>query len=173
MSLLLDLSRLRGGAERVTRRIDASEFGGGDDQFRVDGPVELDVEVQKDAAKVRLTGHLSATLMTECSRCVEPFAIPVDARVDSLFLPAADNTGGPDDEVASEQLAVSFYKEDVIDLGEVVRELIYLALPMKPLCQPECRGLCPVCGVNRNRETCACRVEWVDPRLEGLRRLVQ
>jgi uncharacterized protein len=52
-----------------------------------------------------------------------------------------------------------------------MREQFYLALPMKPLCRPDCQGLCPVCGKNRNVETCACQSEWVDPRMEALRRL--
>ena len=57
----------------------------------------------------------------------------------------------------------------MIDLGEVMREQFYLALPMKPLCREDCQGLCPVCGINRNRETCTCQAEWVDPRLEAVR----
>jgi uncharacterized protein len=52
-----------------------------------------------------------------------------------------------------------------------MREQFYLALPMKPLCREDCKGLCPICGVNRNRETCSCRSEWVDPRMEALRKL--
>ena len=50
-----------------------------------------------------------------------------------------------------------------------MREQFYLALPMKPLCREDCRGLCPVCGINRNRETCSCQATWVDPRLEALK----
>ena len=73
-------------------------------------------------------------------------------------------------EVKDDDLNVSFYKDDQIDLGEVMREQFYLALPMKPLCREDCRGLCPVCGVNRNRESCTCQAEWVDPRMDALRR---
>ena len=61
----------------------------------------------------------------------------------------------------------------VIDLGEVMREQFFLALPMKPLCRPECKGLCPICGANRNRQECGCREEWVDPRLAGLKNLLK
>jgi len=54
-----------------------------------------------------------------------------------------------------------------------MREQFFLALPMKPLCREDCKGLCPVCGINRNRETCTCQSEWVDPRLEPLRHLTR
>ena len=68
---------------------------------------------------------------------------------------------------------MSHYKDDVIDLGEVMREQFFLALPMKPLCRPDCKGLCPICGANRNRQQCECREEWVDPRLAGLKNLLK
>lgn len=171
MAMLLDLSRFRGGADHVERRFDPSAFVGKDDEFRVVGPVELVADVRKDAQKVRLVGRVKATLELDCSRCLEPFTVPVDAPFDALFLPASENAGDAEREVEEEDLGVSFYKEDVIDLGEVMREQFYLALPMKPLCREDCQGLCPVCGKNRNREPCSCQVEWVDPRLEPLRKL--
>ena len=73
--------------------------------------------------------------------------------------------------IEEDDLGVSYYKDETIDLGEVVREQFYLALPMKPLCRETCKGLCPVCGANRNRETCTCETTWVDPRLEALKAL--
>ena len=74
-------------------------------------------------------------------------------------------------EVGEDDLGVSYYKDDAVDLSEIVREQFYLALPMKPLCREDCKGLCPVCGKNRNREACTCQSEWVDPRLEPLKNL--
>ena len=171
MSMLFDLSRLRTGVDRLTRRFQPEEFGPADEEFRIAAPVDLDVQVHKDANKVRLTGRVRTTLQLACSRCLEPFDVPVDSPIDALFLPSAANVGEGEREIESEDLGVSYYKNDAIDLGEVMREQFYLALPMKPLCQPDCRGLCPVCGVNRNRETCSCQAEWVDPRFEALKRL--
>jgi uncharacterized protein len=171
MSMLLDLSRLKTGVDRLARRFQPEEFGQPEEEFRVVAPVGLDIEVHKDANKVRLTGRLTTRLQLACSRCLEPFEVPVDSPIDVLFLPAAANVGSGEEEVASEDLGVSFYKDDTIDLGDVMREQFFLSLPMKPLCQPECRGLCPECGINRNRETCACQTEWVDPRFEALKRL--
>jgi uncharacterized protein len=74
-------------------------------------------------------------------------------------------------EVAADELGLTEYSGDAIDLGQMMREQFYLALPMKPLCMPDCKGLCPVCGKNRNRETCSCESTWVDPRFEVLRNL--
>jgi uncharacterized protein len=139
--------------------------------------VVLGADLRKDARKVRLVGRVVATLECDCSRCLEPFPVPVDAAFDVMFLPAEANVagasrGGSDvEEVREDDLGVSFYRDETIDLGELMREQFYLALPMKPLCREDCQGLCPVCGINRNRDTCSCRSEWVDPRMEALRNL--
>ena len=180
--MLLDLSRLRGGVERVDRRIEPAAFESAAGDFTVVSPASLSGEVRKDGERIRLQGRLTATLEVACSRCLEPLSVPVDLPLDLLFLPATPAAGtahgravvDDDDDgepVADDDLGVSYYKDDVLDLGEIAREQFYLALPMKPLCREDCQGLCPVCGINRNRETCTCQHDWVDPRLEPLKKL--
>ena len=68
--------------------------------------------------------------------------------------------------------AATFYEDDAIDLADLLREQFYLALPMKPLCRQDCKGLCPQCGTNLNTDTCQCQVRWEDPRLAGLKALI-
>ena len=173
--MLLDISRLRGGVEHVERRFEPGSFAPDREEFRVTKPVSLVGDVQKDAKKVRLTGRLQGAFECDCSRCLEAFEVPVDARLDLLFLPSAENVETPggegEQEVEEDDLGVSYYKDDEIDLGEMIREQFYLTLPMKPLCREDCQGLCPICGINRNRETCTCQAEWTDPRLEALKAL--
>ena len=179
--MLLDLRGFRGGEDELTRRYQPEAFSLVGEDFRVIAPVVLAGKLTKDAQKVRLTGRLQTTLETDCGRCLEPFAVPVDAPIDLMFLPEEPAVGDPaardkdDDaelEVREDDIGVTFYKGDAIDLGDVMREQFYLAMPMKPLCTPECQGLCPVCGGNRNRERCACRTDWVDPRMEPLKKLL-
>ena len=171
--MLLDLSRFRAGDEHLDRRLEPSGFSRPEDDFRVVAPIELTGDVRKDGQKVRLVGRVKATLELDCSRCLEPFAVPIDSAFDVLFLPAETVAGEGEHEVTDDDVNVSFYRDDVIDLGDVVREQFYLTLPMKPLCRPDCQGLCVVCGINRNRETCACEHVWVDPRLDALRKLTK
>jgi uncharacterized protein len=75
-------------------------------------------------------------------------------------------------ELQEEDLNTAYYRDHVLDLGEMLREQFYLALPMRPLCRPDCQGLCPQCGADRNVEACQCQTEWVDPRLSVLKALV-
>jgi uncharacterized protein len=97
--------------------------------------------------------------------------MPIDVPFDVRYLPASDATGGEEREVAEEDLDTSVYRDDQINLNEVLREQFYLALPMKPLCREDCAGLCPQCGINRNTGTCSCATEFEDPRLAPLRGL--
>ncbi len=168
--MLLDLSRLRVGVEKLDRTYEPGAFKVDGEDFRIVSPVQLTGEARKDAQKVRLTGRVVTTLECDCSRCLEPFAVPVDAAVDVMLLPASENKGDEEKQVAEDDLGVSYYHDDVVDLGELMREQFYLALPMKPLCREDCKGLCPVCGINRNREACTCESTWVDPRMEALKR---
>ena len=169
--MLLDLSHFQGDIDHLDRQYEPDAFDLAGEDFRLTGPAHLVGEVRRDAQKFRLQGRLTATLEMSCSRCLEPFDVAVDAALDNVFLPASENTGEGEQEVGEGDLGVSFYRNDVIDLGEAMREQFFLALPMKPLCREPCQGLCPVCGVNLNRETCPGHPEWVDPRLEPLRKL--
>ena len=169
--MILDLGRFRSASQRIDRVFEPAAFEPAGEDFRVSAPVEFKAEVQKDGRKFRLVGRLKTTLETACSRCLEPFAIPIDTPFDLLFLPASEAATDAESEIGDDDVGVSFYKDDEIDLGDVLREQFYLALPMKPLCREDCQGLCPICGINRNTGTCDCKADWIDPRLEGLRNL--
>jgi uncharacterized protein len=164
----LDLRDVRSPSHAVERAFPASALGS-DEAFTVAAPVALTLDVRKDGDKYSLLGRLSTTVRRECCRCLEPFDVPTTVDIDVRYLPHRVNTGEGEHEIADEDLSIAFYRDDEIDLGGLVREQLYLAAPMKPLCDDGCRGLCPVCGADRNREACACDTEWRDPRFEVLR----
>jgi uncharacterized protein len=114
---------------------------------------------------------VKTTLELSCGRCLEPFAWPVDAAFDLRYQPHSLNVGEGEREIEDDDLSTSFYENDTIDLGHLIREQVYLTLPMKPLCVQECLGLCPECGTNLNRGACSCRPAWEDPRFAALREL--
>lgn len=170
--MLLELSKIQSPRERLDYTWPPSALDTADDEFDVVEPIRLHVEIQKTGNSFRLVGRATTKLELSCSRCVEPYRIPVDAAFDSMYLPLAANTGEGEREIGPKDLDTSFYQNDVIDLGELLREQFYLALPMKPLCGENCRGLCPHCGTNLNRGSCGCRPAWEDPRLAGLKALL-
>lgn len=172
-AMLLDLGQIRGAHERFERSYDPTALGPAGEDYRLTGPVNLAFDIWKKNREFRLTGRLQATLELPCGRCLEPFTVAVDDAFDVMYLPHSENRGEGEVEIEEDDLETAFYHDEAIDLGQMMREQLYLALPMKPLCQEGCRGLCPECGINLNQTTCTCERRWVDPRLEGLRTLVR
>ena len=177
-TMILDLSQIRQPETDLTRRYEPAVFehapgapldARGD--FRVIAPVDLRMKIHKDKERFRLVGTINTVLELECSRCLEPYEMPVDLEFDLHYLPMTQNVG-EEREVEEDDLLQAFYKDDVIDLRQMMEEQFYLALPMKPLHSPDCKGLCANCGTNLNVETCDCQVRWEDPRLAALKALM-
>jgi uncharacterized protein len=171
--MLFDLSKLHGAREHVDRTFQPSAFDPQDEDYRVAAPVELSMDVQKTAgAAFAVTGTVRTRLELTCSRCIEPFEIPAEASFDLRYVPQSANTGEGEREVAEDDLGTAYYREGMLDLAELLREQFVLALPMKPLHDEACRGLCPVCGGNLNRTDCGHAPKWEDPRLAPLKGLL-
>jgi len=111
-----------------------------------------------------IQGALESQLGLECVRCLEHFVLPITLEIEEIFqLPRTDPQ--PD---------VSYVVSDDgwLNLSPLLREQAWVAIPMKPLCRPDCNGLCPQCGANLNLESCACDRERIDPRMAALKDLV-
>jgi uncharacterized protein len=169
--LLLDLTRYRQPLNRFARTFQPGEVGDESDDYRVLMPVDLALEIHKDKNRFRLAGTVETDLELACSRCLEPYELHVHAPFDVRYLPASEASTEGEHEVEDEDLETSFYRNDQIDLNELMREQFYLALPMKPLCREQCRGLCAQCGTNLNTGTCDCAPVWEEPRLGALKGL--
>jgi uncharacterized protein len=169
--LSLNLARIRTAHEHFEHVYAPEALGADDELYRIAAPVALAFDIHKDKDQFRLVGTVTTTLELPCSRCVEPFAWPVNAPFDLRYQPHALNSGEGEREIEEDDLTTSFYQNDEIDLGQLMREQFYLSLPMKPLCTDTCKGLCPTCGVNLNLTTCSCANQWDDPRLAALHAL--
>ena len=169
--LALNLGKIRSAHERFEQVYPPESLGQDRDDYRVTAPAALAFDIYKDKQQFRLVGRVLTMLELTCGRCLEPFTMPVDAEFDLRYQPHTLNHGEGEREIEEDDLTTAFYEHDEIDLGHLMREQFYLALPMKPLCADTCRGLCPACGTNRNRGTCACDPRWEDPRLAALKAL--
>ena len=127
-------------------------------------PGDLDDEYIAD-------GTVSFTADLTCSRCAEPYPIANTSTFHVRFRPRPE--ASPENEEVEitdkEELDVEFYSERSIPLRELAIEQIQLSIPMKPLCDEGCLGLCPTCGVNRTRENCSCETSIVDDRWGALK----
>jgi uncharacterized protein len=119
-------------------------------------------------ADIRLRGGFKGNFEVPCARCVEPVKVPLEAEFDLIFRPVGADTGGPERAISSQETEIGYYQKDSLLLEDVLREQVLLSLPVRTLCKPDCKGLCPRCGKNRNLEACTCEEGPADPRWEAL-----
>jgi uncharacterized protein len=119
-------------------------------------------------ADIRLKGRFAGEFQVPCARCVEPVSIPLSAEFDLIFRPIGADSGAPERSISAPETEIGYYQEDSLLLEDVLREQVLLSLPVRTLCKPDCKGLCPRCGKNRNLEACSCEEGPADPRWEAL-----
>jgi uncharacterized protein len=91
-----------------------------------------------------------------CSRCLTNYSFDVEKSFDVVLVPDPARSQRKVEELKREELGLSYYSSDVIELAPLIKEQVLLALPTRPLCREDCRGLCSGCGVNLNSGECAC-----------------
>lgn len=140
------------------------------------GSVTIDVRADKGSlpGEYIVDGSSRFTADLTCSRCVEPYPFANVSSFHVRFRPRPEGIEENEEiEIsAQEELDVEFYSERTVPLRDLALEQIQLSIPMKPLCDESCLGLCPVCGANRTRESCECEASMVDDRwgaLKGIR----
>jgi uncharacterized protein len=120
-------------------------------------------------ADIRLKGRFAGRFQVPCARCIEPVEIPLTADYDLIYRPADADADSPERSITAPETEIGYYQGDSLALEDVFREQVLLSLPAKTLCKPDCKGLCPRCGADRNRQPCTCTGE--DPRWEALANL--
>ena len=133
-------------------------------------PLVGEAKLMRTADGILVTGHLSTSIWCDCSRCLEHFAEEVDFDLIEEFFPTLDvNTGV---QLAPRQEDVfTITPEHILNLAEPARQYALLRLPLKPLCEAACQGLCPQCGTNLNQQRCTCAPEQLGSRWAGLEAL--
>jgi uncharacterized protein len=125
-------------------------------------------EVIKD---LRLRGRLSTGLQLQCARCLEPVQQDVVRDFELLYRPLGADAGRDELSVTAAEAEIGYYQGDGVQLEDVLREQVLLALPLKVTCREDCKGLCLHCGMNLNEEKCSCSVPMEDPRWAALKEI--
>lgn len=124
--------------------------------------------------EIRVHGQLSATMEVDCDRCLETTRYPLESDFDLFYRPAPPVQGhhaAEEVQIDEGEAEIAFYQGLGIELNDVLREHILLSLPMQRICGEACKGICPVCGQNRNTVECACHVKLADDRWAALKNL--
>lgn len=137
-----------------------------------DGNIDIETTVDRGGAagEYEATGTSRVTADLACSRCLEPYPFANTSAFHVRFRPRPE-IASENEEIEitdKEELDVEFYSERTIPLRSLAVEQLQLAIPMKPLCDEGCLGLCPTCGANKSREACSCETSIVDERWGAL-----
>ncbi len=132
------------------------------------GSAEL---IPHSEGEVRIEGRYKVELAAQCDRCLGRARFPLEGSFDLFYRRMAEIARDEEVEIDEGETEIGFYEGDGLQLEDILREQAMLALPMQRVCSEDCKGICPVCGKNRNETECDCRVENIDDRWGALRKL--
>ena len=141
---------------RLTKTFEPGVLDYKSNDFRQIEALEIKALAELVGGEIHVRGRLRTRLEAECDRCAVQFDFPVECDFDLYYRPVSSIAREAEVEISGDELEVGFYEGEGVDLTDIIREQVLLALPMKMLCGAECRGLCPVCGTNRNVADCRC-----------------
>jgi len=137
-----------------------------------DNPFKGNVKLLRTQRGILVTCALDTDIELSCSRCLSRFRYPLLLNIEEEYLPTVDVMTGAPLPAPEEACVFMIDEHHILDLTEAARQYTLLAIPMKPLCNEGCAGLCSSCGCNLNEEKCTCPAEDIDPRLSELKKLL-
>lgn len=150
------------GTEELNRLYEADAK-----DFRFPQPLDVRVAYYRSGPELFFQGRIGAAVEGYCSRCLKSYSFSLTKEFD--FILAPDTRSAKTKELNQDEMGLSFYSGEEINLTPFIREQVLLALPTRPLCDEDCRGLCPECGVDLNEGTCRCAFSKADPRMAFFR----
>lgn len=133
--------------------------------------VKVELDIQQSGEEYFCQGNVISLVKLECARCLGAFERELVNRTDFIISDRESFDARAKEAIDDEDYAFFEGSDLAVDLSDIVRQTILLAISMKPLCSDECLGLCPKCGVNLNVTTCRCQIDKTDPRWDALKKL--
>lgn len=165
----VDVNNLGVGGYRICRRLNAKEIDIKEERVRLYDDFVFNCFLTGNRYKVQANGDIGGMIKMICDRCNIEYDKRLYAKFNLTYLPMEFCPSEKEEHrLTAKDLDISYYKDDKIEIHEIIREQIYLMIPIKSLCKEDCKGLCSGCGVNLNYERCNCK-EQIDERWEKLR----
>lgn len=169
--MIIDLHSFEGRSKEFDFDIFADEIDLDLEDARLRSDVKISGELIRQIAQTDVIGKIAAEIEVNCLRCLEPVADSVSVDYEVSYVTPENFGAEKEQPVDQADLATDVFSGDQIDLTEIAREQILLNLPQQVFCKPDCKGLCPQCGANRNLIDCNCDDNEVDPRWAALKNL--
>ena len=168
----IELINLEDGKGEFAQVYEPEQLTLGDERVTLCGPTSASGEIRNVGVEVIVSGHVESCAQVDCDRCLKPIQIPVASDFSLEYITGSDYEADRTAELTEELMSVSVFDGQAIDIDEIVKEQILLAVPTRALCRPDCKGFCEKCGANKNAGDCGCSEEEIDPRWAALKDLM-
>jgi len=167
----IELENLEGGRGDFAHVYQPDELDPVDERIRLTEPATVKGKVRLSGNEVFVNGHIDTRAQVECDRCLQQIELPVSADFALEYITGSDYESSNLAELTEDAMAVSVFDGETIDVDEIVKEQIVLAVPTRVLCREDCKGICPQCGIDKNTGECQCVTDDIDPRWAALKNL--
>ena len=169
--MIVDLTAIEGSSMPFEFTVPPGDIELEDGNVRLTSDLHASGKVVKHAAQIDVDGSIEGDAEIDCTRCLKPVVQSLSIGFSVSYVTAEDFAADKEREVMAGDLDTDVLESERLDLREVVREQVLLNLPEQLFCQPDCKGLCPKCGADRNLVDCKCEDDEVDPRWAALKQL--
>ena len=167
----IELENLEGGKGDLAHVYQPEELNPVDERVNLTEPASVTGKVRLSGHQVLVNGHVDTRARVECDRCLKPVELPVSADFTLEYISGSDYESSEVAELTEDALLVSVFNGEALDIDEIAKEQILLAVPTRMLCREDCKGICPECGTDRNTGECNCVTNEIDPRWAALKNL--
>ncbi|HSE15531.1 MAG TPA: DUF177 domain-containing protein [Pyrinomonadaceae bacterium] len=167
----IELENLEGSKGDFAHLYQPEELNPVDERVSLIAPAAVKGKVRLSGNQVFVNGHVDARTQVECDRCLKPVQLPVNADFTLEYISGSDYASSQAAELTEAEMSLSVFDGEAIDVDEIVKEQILLAVPTRMLCREDCKGICPECGADRNMGECNCVTNDIDPRWAALKDL--
>jgi uncharacterized protein len=167
----IELENLEGGRGDFAHVYQPDELNPVDERIILIEPAAVNGKVRLSRHEVFVNGHVDTRAQVACDRCLQQVELPVNVDFELEYITGSDYESSEVVELGEEELSVAVFDGRTIDVDEIVKEQILLAVPTRMLCREDCKGICPECGIDRNTGECNCVTDNIDPRWAALKNL--
>lgn len=167
----IELENVEGGKGDFAHAYKPEDLNPVDERISLTEPATITGKIRLAGNEVFVNGHVETRAKVECDRCLQPVEMPVNTDFALEYIPGSEYESGSAAELTEAEMSVSVFDGEAIDVDEIVKEQVLLAVPTRMLCREDCKGICPECGTDRNTGDCNCTTEDIDPRWAALKKL--
>ena len=167
----IELENLEGGKREFAHVYNPDDLNPVDERVKLTAPATVNGKIRLAGNEVFVNGHVDTRAQVECDRCLKSIELPVSSDFELEYITGTEYESSEVAELTEAEMSVSVFDGHALDVDEIVKEQILLAVPTRMLCREDCKGICPECGTDRNTGECNCETKEIDPRWAALKNL--